>query len=181
MKKTFTNIVVVFMAVLVFYGGAGVNIISYCCNECRSAGIEALINDKCCEIHHHNHDDYDKHNHSLHSHDALASSNSNCSHTAHTEDNCCEPGHIESHNSRSEHSSGDSCNMERIDFDWSFQNIAELTFELSPDVYELFSNNIFISSSEQIPLIGEINTVLPNGPPLVLPRDYLSVLTILLI
>jgi len=48
---------VVIMAALVFYGGAGVNIASFCCDDCRKAGMEVLKGDMCCEIHGHSHDD----------------------------------------------------------------------------------------------------------------------------
>ncbi len=43
------------LVLLIFYGGAGVNLMSYCCNDCRSAGIEVVMNSKCCDIHQHNH------------------------------------------------------------------------------------------------------------------------------
>ena len=197
MKKTFTYILSIFMAVLVFYGGAGINVISYCCKECRSAGIEALLNDKCCDIHHHNHTKTNhKHesstscrNHIAHAGDSqcmdssrhaenlLHSGNSCCN----TESSCCDSEHAKSHNSDTNHSSGDNCNMERIDFDWSFQNADELKIDLSPDVHDLFSTSLFNNTSAYLPFICENNTVMSNGPPLVLSRDYLSVLTVLLI
>ena len=156
MKKIFTNLFAVFMAVLVFYGGAGVNIISYCCNDCRAAGIEALIHDKCCDIHHHNHDQDQDHNHESDS-----------------SKSCC--------NTLKDHSSDDNCNMERIDFDWNVQNADELKIELSPDVHNLFSDSFLNNSYAYLPVMSEDNTVMPKGPPLVLPRDYLSILTVLLI
>ena len=158
MKKIFTHIFAIFMAVLVFYGGAGVNIISYCCKECRSAGIEALVSDKCCEIHNHSHSQAN-HKHT--------SSTSCCNHIAHAEE--------------SQHSSDDSCNIERIDFDWSSQNTDELEIDFSPNVHDLFSNNLFSNSPAHLSLICENGTVMPNGPPLACPRDYLSILTVLLI
>lgn len=55
MKKKVATLLVFMLAALVFYGGAGVNIISYCCNHCRVAGIEAVIESSCCEIHNHSH------------------------------------------------------------------------------------------------------------------------------
>ena len=179
MKKTFINIFAVVMAVLVFYGGAGINVISYCCKECRSAGIEALIDDKCCEIHHHNHDEAPAHAHK-HStaqchHKTTVPTNHEGDHHSdnsnHASEKCCD--------SFTDHS--DRCNMERIDFDWSSQNTTESGIDISPNVYELFSNNIFISSSAYLHFTCEHNTVMPNGPPLGLPRDYLSLLTVLLI
>ncbi|MDR2968454.1 MAG: hypothetical protein LBV32_02475 [Tannerellaceae bacterium] len=56
MKKMFTYLFVTLMAALVFYGGAGVNVASFCCQDCRSEGLEVLAGDKCCEIHGHSHD-----------------------------------------------------------------------------------------------------------------------------
>ena len=174
------------MTVLVFYGGAGINVISYCCKECRSAGVEALFNDKCCEIHHHDHAKAHNHkhysstsrcNHIAHTNDIFCESN----HSEQTDDSCCDSIQSESDNLYSEHSSDDSCNMERIDFDWNTQNSDEINIDLSPDVHDLFCNNHFNNSYSFSPLICENNTVMPNGPPLVLPRDYLSVLTVLLI
>lgn len=56
MKKMFTYTFVIVMAALVFYGGTGVNMVSFCCSDCRTAGMEVLTGDKCCEIHGHTHD-----------------------------------------------------------------------------------------------------------------------------
>ena len=55
MKKTVTYLFIVFLAALVFYGGAGVNLITYCCGDCRTEGVTALLENKCCEIHEHEH------------------------------------------------------------------------------------------------------------------------------
>ena len=151
--KTLTNIFAILMATLVFYGGAGINVISYCCKDCRSIGLDVLLVDKCCEIHNHNHDSENIHNH-----------NSSMLYCAHAE----------------RHSADKCCNMERVDFDWNSQNIAELNISISPDVYELF-NNLFIDSSVHLPYICESNAAMTNGPPSCAPRDYLSLITVLLI
>lgn len=55
MKNTVTYLFIVFLAALVFYGGAGVNLITYCCGDCRTEGVTALLDNKCCEIHEHEH------------------------------------------------------------------------------------------------------------------------------
>lgn len=55
MKKAVTSLFVVFLAALVFYGGAGVNLVTYCCGDCRTEGVTAFLEDKCCEIHEHEH------------------------------------------------------------------------------------------------------------------------------
>ena len=53
MKKTVTYLFIVFLASLIFYGGAGVNFVTYCCNDCRTEGVAVLLNDNCCEVHGH--------------------------------------------------------------------------------------------------------------------------------
>ena len=47
MKKTVTYLFIVFLASLIFYGGAGVNFVTYCCNDCRTEGVAVLLNDNC--------------------------------------------------------------------------------------------------------------------------------------
>lgn len=53
MKNTVTYLFIVFLASLIFYGGAGVNFVTYCCNDCRTEGVAVLLNDNCCEVHGH--------------------------------------------------------------------------------------------------------------------------------
>lgn len=201
MKKIFTHILSVLMAVLVFYGGAGVNIISYCCGDCRSAGIEALLKDKCCEIHHHAHhhdaaqndcgkaqDDCHKAKGDCHKTKEDCGKNGHCSpknacqhqHTAHTKQNGDDSHHSHTCESCVEHSSGSCCNMERVSFDWSSQCYSEQNIDLSPVVLDLLSADILNISPTLLTQTDE-NTGLPNGPPLICPRDYLSILTVLLI
>lgn len=40
---------VVFLAALVFYGGAGVNLITYCCGDCRTESVIGLPDEGCCK------------------------------------------------------------------------------------------------------------------------------------
>lgn len=161
------------MAVLVFYGGAGVNIISYCCNQCRSAGVEVLLKDKCCEIHDHNH----SHTTNKHAHHSGLSC---CikDNQMHQHDN--ETQHVKSCNSCMDHASSNCCNMERINFDWNTQNTSELDVDLSPVAFDLLSSEIPDIFTINI-LISEAGTSISKGPPLECPRDYLSYLTVLLI
>lgn len=56
MRRTAAYIFLLFLASLIFYGGAGVNFISYCCGDCEKEGVEALLESRCCEIHGHDHD-----------------------------------------------------------------------------------------------------------------------------
>lgn len=51
MKNAVTYLFIVFLATLIFYGGAGVNLITYCCGDCRTEGVAVLLNDNCCEVH----------------------------------------------------------------------------------------------------------------------------------
>ena len=136
MKKAFTYLVIFFMAALVFYGGAGINLISYCCNICQLEGIEAVVKDKCCDIHHHDH---------------------------------------------SEHSSTDCCSLEWVSFDWLTQNSTELEKDLSPVTLDLLFSDIFAIIHSDNLTSRERFVPASHGPPKVLPRDYLSILTVLLI
>lgn len=66
------------MSALVFYGGAGVNVISFCCNDCRNEGTEVLKKDMCCEIHGHSH----------HEHEVAVECDDHCN-IQHTDEMCC--------------------------------------------------------------------------------------------
>lgn len=57
MKRVFTYTFVLVMASLVLYGGTGINVYSFCCEDCQDAGLDVLTGDKCCEIHGHSHED----------------------------------------------------------------------------------------------------------------------------
>ena len=169
------------MAALIFYGGAGVNLISYCCNLCRSEGIEAVANDKCCEIHHHHHAGH----HPIGIHQIT--DNQLIHHTS----GCCEQGcntsSEENHNDtaqdycdfQEDHSTGNCCSFERISFDWSVQSVSKQDTCFSPLSFDLFSYNLF--TSVDLRIADKIHTQIPHGPPIVLPREYLSILTALLI
>lgn len=157
------------MATLVFYGGAGINVIFYCCNQCRSAGIEALLKkDNCCKTHHYNH------NHAADKHEPH-SGHSCCTKA---DQDCCGTHNVKSNNYCTDHTSGNCCNIERIHFDWNTQNAAELNIDLSPVTFDL---SLFPDILTINVLICETGAVMPKGPPLACPRDYLSRLTILLI
>ncbi len=77
MRILLTYITACALACLTFYSGAGINIISYCCTDCQSEGIEALLDNKCCDIHSH-----------AHTHDTeKETSGEGC--TDHSQDNSC--------------------------------------------------------------------------------------------
>jgi hypothetical protein len=187
MKKVFTYLVTFIMAALVFYGGAGINLISYCCNLCSMEGIEAVTNGKCCDIHHHHHSDnhashYDSYNCTAH--------HASESHTNHHDSHCCTSAcdmHTDDDSANDmhdcctfsdEHDSGNCCSLKRISFDWFANNLLKQEVDLSPVTMELFACCLPTIS----PILDtEKLAPEPHGPPIVLPRDYLSTLTVLLI
>jgi hypothetical protein len=154
MKKIFIKLLAFLMVIPIFIGGAGMYIISYCCNDCEEAGIAALINDKCCDIHHHPHKT-DQHYHEV------------------DENTVCDFCTI--------HTSGDCCSIERVSFDWNLHNAADDAIKLFPVSLDLFSNFIYNLTSVIHTTAEKNNLNHLNGPPIVLPHDYLSVLTVLLI
>ena len=72
MKKKWITVIVLMLCLIVAYGGSGVNVYFYCCDDCRSQGTMAITEDKCCEIHHH-HDSDVSASHIRHECDALES------------------------------------------------------------------------------------------------------------
>ena len=56
MGKLGTYPMVFMIAALVFYGGSGINVASFCCTECQSAGIKGIAKGFCREIHDHGHE-----------------------------------------------------------------------------------------------------------------------------
>lgn len=140
----FTYLFTLLMAFLVFYGGAGVNIVSFCCSECRSAGMEVLTGNKCCEIHGHSHDEVT----------------------------------IEAATAGISHSHEMCCNMHRISFDWDYEKTSIESPQ--PLVVDLFADGLPDLSNIILPIVSEVTSVMPTGPPLP-PRVYLSLLTTLLI
>ena len=160
------------MVVLVFYGGAGVNIIFYCCNECQSEGLNALKNNKCCDIHHHPHDNPVAHN-------AISGCcDDRCNH--HDPEDLSDTEHAYSCICDL-HTCNDLCSLERIDFDWNFNHSSNFEEDLFPDAFTFIPDNLFYFPSHPFVLPVEGLTSSPHGPPIVLPQDYLSTLTVLLI
>lgn len=54
MKKLLSISLTILLAIVMTYAGSGVNVYSFCCEDCHSYGIEAIANDMCCDIHHNN-------------------------------------------------------------------------------------------------------------------------------
>jgi len=193
MKKIGTYTLSILMAVLVFYGGTGINLISYCCNLCRVEGIEAVTKDKCCDIHHHQHGDKqvayhhnnDKQDACHHCHNnpfgcrhdnELAACNDNKFVCQHDNDN-----QAIHHHDNDDHMTGNCCSMNRISFDWNAQNFSKQEIDFTPITLDLFSCNLSGLSSVDLKQGSNLHSYTPHGPPIVLPSDYLSILTVLLI
>lgn len=148
MKQFVTTLFIVFLALLVFYGGAGVNFVSYCCNDCQSEGVEVLLDDKCCEIHEHSH--------------AI-----NRPSTVDPSEGLCALAH------------NNGCDIDRVNFDWSRIHIQ--TPDLQPVALDLLFGYLLNLSLVPLPIATEGLSVMANGPPVLCPRIYLSLLTSLLI
>jgi len=48
MRNLYKYTITTLLACLIFYGGGGVNFVSYCCDNCRSGRIEATVAANCC-------------------------------------------------------------------------------------------------------------------------------------
>ncbi len=57
MKRMFRIFTAVLLAGIVVYVGSGVNLYTYCCDDCRAEGVSAVAEHRCCDIHHHDHDE----------------------------------------------------------------------------------------------------------------------------
>ncbi len=61
MKKKIFTLIALLLTAIVIYGGSGVNMYLFCCDDCRDEGTAAVVEHKCCEIHHHHSDDSTEH------------------------------------------------------------------------------------------------------------------------
>ena len=52
MKKFLSISLTFLLAFVITYAGSGVNAYSFCCDDCNAYGVEAIITNKCCDIHH---------------------------------------------------------------------------------------------------------------------------------
>jgi hypothetical protein len=151
MKKIFTYLLVCMMSALVFYGGAGVNVISFCCDDCRREGLTVIAKDNCCDT-----------------------GKNGCAKN-HTPDNTRFP-----HADCTDHpEEGDCCSFKRIDFEWNTHNVTEWTSLLSSQTVDLPVCRHFISLPDISEIQNE--WFLHKPPPLETPEQYLSKLTTLLI
>lgn len=145
MKNRVTYLFVVLLATLIFYGGAGVNLITYCCGDCQTEGVAVLLNDNCCEVHEHD-----------------------CCSTMpepQADHSCC--------------NDEDCCGIQRIDFEWSSSD--NPVVELQPAVMELLSYGSSLYSLIPYPTNNKYFASSQDSPPVVCPRIYLNMLSVLLI
>lgn len=145
MKNRVTYLFVVLLASLIFYGGAGVNLITYCCGDCQTEGVAVLLNDNCCEVHEHD---------------------------------CCgtTPEPQAGHSCCNDE---DCCGIQRIDFEWSSSD--NPVVELQPAVMELLSYGSSLYSLIPYPTNNKYFASSQDSPPVVCPRIYLNMLSVLLI
>jgi hypothetical protein len=65
MKTVFLKYIFVYLSAFYFLvGGAGYNVVNYCCQTCANEGIEEIATSSCFSIHHHfkNNDSHQVHN-----------------------------------------------------------------------------------------------------------------------
>lgn len=51
MKKLLSISLTVLLAIVITYAGSGINAYSFCCEDCHTFGVEAIVDDKCCDVH----------------------------------------------------------------------------------------------------------------------------------
>lgn len=52
MKKFLSLSLTLLLTFVITYAGSGINAYSFCCEDCHTYGVEAIAEDKCCDIHH---------------------------------------------------------------------------------------------------------------------------------
>ena len=57
MKKIAKQLGIYIVSLLIFYGGSGINIASFCCDNCQSEGVAGIAEETCCTIHSHESED----------------------------------------------------------------------------------------------------------------------------
>ncbi len=62
MKKLLSISLTILLAIVISYAGSGINAYSFCCEDCHTFGVEAIVGEKCCDIHHDEHHSEQKSN-----------------------------------------------------------------------------------------------------------------------
>ena len=52
MKKLLSISLTILLAIVMMYAGSGINAYTFCCEDCHTFGVEAIVAEKCCDIHH---------------------------------------------------------------------------------------------------------------------------------
>lgn len=150
---------VILLTLLVVYGGAGVNLFTFCCNDCRSEGLTVILNESCYDVHEHHH--------------AIALEQQGGSSCVQS---CC-ASHSDQPLADGEE---ESCDINRINTQW--ERAYTLDFDLSPIVLTLPPYLVAQFSGLEEPKVERLCTThCDHGPPVQTPRSYLSLLTTLLI
>lgn len=55
MRKLLTYCFTAYLLVFFLMAGTGISLVHYCCDECRHAGLEHIVEHKCDAVHHHDH------------------------------------------------------------------------------------------------------------------------------
>ena len=151
MKQLLKYTLISLLAGLIFYGGAGVNWVTYCCNECSKVGIRAAVSESCCSTHTYK-NKKDKR----------------------VEAEAKETGTYSL--VRGLH----NCGVERVSFEWtSLENERSLTILpfITDTLYHLSYTYLLTDSEQSAGVFIEEG----DPPSALLPRTYLTLLTTLLI
>ncbi|MGL4852648.1 MAG: hypothetical protein ACRC3Z_08405 [Phocaeicola sp.] len=159
MKLLIRNTIVILLTLLVTYGGAGINLFTYCCNDCRTGGVSVILEEKCCDVHEHSHTSQTK----AQAHTACGSS--------------CRIAHPEPMLQSPEE---EACDISRIDTQWEYAQVSPIELEPMAMTLPPFLVAQLMTLVEP-PVERLCTTNCDHGPPVQPPRTYLSRLTTLLI
>lgn len=153
MKRSIQILLTLILSALIVYGGSGVNAYFFCCDDCRSEGASVVTDDKCCEIHSH------EHANGAHMH-LTTELQSVCTFEMH-----------------------DTCGIERIHFDWQtftqlHYQLQPFTIDLDHSPFTSTPGNSIFTLDIASQAYGYRQT---QKPPDLSKEDYLSLLTTLII
>ncbi|MBD8387989.1 hypothetical protein [Dysgonomonas sp. BGC7] len=155
MKKFAQILILVILSVTVFFTGAGVTIINYCCSSCSEQTLFVTQHHVCC----------------------LQDSSTN------DEDSCCDESYKETVNKSCEHGQSyekiDHCTASRLAIDIdsaSFRPHVIAPFFWISDV-QLIQSILLLSNKIEV----SDNYALFDRPPEIPPREYLSMIRVLII
>jgi hypothetical protein len=166
MKKTLSNILVVFLSVLIFYFGSGINVFSFCCDQCLKNVFSVERTSNSCLI-----------SHTSHQSDTQGC----CANKDNEQKSCCgneneHEGDSSSHSSNKE--AGKCCSSEHISVDWKANNTfySLFIFHITTIIFDKTAGFDFTQTPTVL-----YSEYFDNTPPTLPPRDYLALLEVLLI